>query len=116
MIARCPLATVAMAARINVTTSCFIDSSFPLEGQPSTKPAIDSARGCLEARMKQTRILLLASVASALLSTTISSAAMPEKATPPAGGKTPTVAEAKVFVSEAETNLLALAVEASRAG
>ena len=66
--------------------------------------------------MKQTRILLLASVASALLFTTISSAAMPEKATPLAGGKTPTVAEAKVFVSEAETNLLALAVEASRAG
>jgi peptidyl-dipeptidase A len=66
--------------------------------------------------MNQTRIPLLASVASALLFANISSAAMPEKATPSAGGKTPTVAEAKVFVSEAEANLLALAVEASRAG
>jgi peptidyl-dipeptidase A len=66
--------------------------------------------------MRQTRIAPLTSVAAALLSTAISSAAVPEKATPPERGKAPTVAEAKVFVVEAETNLLQLAVEASRAG
>jgi len=66
--------------------------------------------------MRQTRIALLASLASALLSNAISSAAMPEKAAPSAREKAPTVAEAKVFVAEAEANLLALAVEASRAG
>ena len=66
--------------------------------------------------MRQTRIALLASLASALLSNAISSAAMPENAAPSAREKAPTVAEAKVFVAEAGANLLALAVEASRAG
>jgi peptidyl-dipeptidase A len=66
--------------------------------------------------MKQARIALLVSVAGALLSSAVSSAAMPEKSAPSAREKAPTAAEAKVFVTEAETNLLPLAVEASRAG
>jgi peptidyl-dipeptidase A len=64
--------------------------------------------------MRKTRIILLASIAGALVFAGFSPAAVTKKAAAPARGKAPTAAEAKAFVDEAEARLLALAVDASR--
>ena len=53
---------------------------------------------------------------AALSVAAFSSAEVAEKAAAPPRGKAPTAAEAKAFVDEAEARLLALSVEASRAG
>jgi peptidyl-dipeptidase A len=53
---------------------------------------------------------------TALLVAAVSSTAVAEEGAAPARGKAPTVAEAKAFVDDAEAKLLALSVEASRAG
>jgi peptidyl-dipeptidase A len=70
----------------------------------------------LEASMRRYRLVLFSAVTIALSSRAISSAAAPRKGGGPIRAQAPTVAEAKAFVDEAETKLLELSVEASRAG
>ncbi|HEU5250831.1 MAG TPA: M2 family metallopeptidase [Thermoanaerobaculia bacterium] len=62
------------------------------------------------------RIVLLSTAGALLCAAAISTRAVAETAATPAQGKAPTPAEAKAFVDEAEAKLLALSVEASRAG
>src|SRR6478672_10296121 len=58
---------------------------------------------------------ILSLLAGGVFVASLSSAAMPAKKTAAAGGKPPTVAEAKAFLEEAESRLLALATDAGRA-
>ena len=62
------------------------------------------------------RIVLLSTAGALLCAAAISTPAVAETAAAPAQGKASTLAEAKAFVDEAEAKLLALSVEASRAG
>ncbi len=66
--------------------------------------------------MTKLRIVFLSIAGALLCAAAISTPALAETAVAPAQRKTPTLAEAKAFVDEAEAKLLALSVEASRAG
>jgi peptidyl-dipeptidase A len=62
------------------------------------------------------RLFLTLGMAGALFLGAASSNAVPETKPTPARGKTPTIAEAKKFVDDAEARLMELWIEASRAG
>jgi peptidyl-dipeptidase A len=61
------------------------------------------------------KLLPVSFLAGIFLSSSLFAAAVPTRKSP-AGGKTPTAAEAKAFLDEVETKLLALATDAGRAG